>query len=149
MEQLLNQLSLWMGLAGGFITQLLGGWDAMLIVLIITVGLDYLVGVLCFVYQRKPCGDIGLKGIIKKLVIFIIVAVTSAIQAAVQQDIPLREMVIVFFAANECISILKKAVRMGIRIPERLKQLLLKLRDGEIDKTDKSEKEDFNGKAGN
>lgn len=146
MEQFFHQISLWIGLAGGFIVWLLGGWDAMLIVLTVVVGLDYLMGVLCSIYQHRLCSDIGYKGIVKKVVVFIIVAAASAVQTAVQKDIPLREMVIVFFVANECISILEHAAQMGMRIPERFKQVLLKLRGGE---TGKSDKEDSNGKTGN
>lgn len=146
MEQFFHQISLWIGLVGGFIVWLLGGWDAMLIVLTVVVGLDYLMGVLCSIYRHRLCSDIGYKGIVKKVVVFIIVAAASAVQTAVQKDIPLREMVIVFFVANECISILEHAAQMGMRMPERFKQVLLKLRGGE---TGKSDKEDSNGKTGN
>ena len=72
MEQFFHQISLWIGLAGGFIVWLLGGWDAMLIVLTVVVGLDYLMGVLCSIYRHRLCSDIGYKGIVKKVVVLLL-----------------------------------------------------------------------------
>ena len=54
-----HQISLWIGLREAVYCLLLGGWDAMLIVLTVVVGLDYLMGVLCSIYRHRLCSDIG------------------------------------------------------------------------------------------
>lgn len=143
MEKLMNETALWIGLMGGFLAWLLGGWDVLLISLVVLVALDYITGVLRSIVECRLCSDIGFKGIVKKVLIFIIVAAASAVQVAVQKNIPLREMVMMFFLANEGISILENAAQMGIPVPARFKRILMKLRD------DESDKEDSNGTTGN
>ena len=142
MEKLLNEVSLWAGLIGGFILWLLGGWDATLIALLVLAALDYLSGIIKSIFLKCLCSDIGYKGILKKVIMFIVVAAASAVQTVVGKDLPLQEMVIVFFIANEALSILENASQAGIPIPERFKAILLKMRS-------QSEKEDSDGEKRN
>ena len=68
---------------------------------------------------------------------FIVIAVSYIIQELIGGAIPLREVVIMFYIANEVISLLENAA-IFVPIPERLKDLLLQIRDKE-EETDKKE----------
>ena len=129
MEKIWNEVSLWIGVAGGFAAWLLGGWDGLLITLTVLVVLDYISGVIKAVYLKTLSSAVGFKGILKKAAIFIVVAAASAAQTAIGQDLPLREMVMMFFIANEGISILENVAEMGMPIPEHFRDILLKLRN--------------------
>lgn len=126
--KLFNGFSVAVGLAGGFLCQLLGGWDVMLKALVALVVLDYVTGVLKGIYTKTLSSEIGFKGLIRKIVIFIVVATAVIVQSIVGDAIPLREIVIIFFVCNEGISLLENASEF-IPIPEKLKETLIQLRD--------------------
>ena len=60
--------------------------------------------------------------------IFIVIVCAYIMQIVINNTVPLREMVIMFFIANEGISLLENAAEL-IPIPEKLKEVLLQLRD--------------------
>lgn len=127
-EKLFNGASIVAGIVGGFLCQWLGGWDVILKALVALVILDYATGVLKAIANKSLSSSIGFKGLIRKIVIFIVVATAYIIQGVVGDAIPLREVVIVFFICNEGISLLENASEF-IPIPERLKETLIQLRD--------------------
>ena len=90
--------------------------------------LDYLTGVLKAVYNSRLSSEVGRKGIIRKVFIFIVIATAYEIQKVIGNTIALREMVIMFFIANEAISLLEN-ISEYIPIPEQLKNVLIQLRD--------------------
>ena len=123
-----NWLSNIIGLLGGFFAWLFGGWDALMITLVTLVVLDYITGVIQAVYNKTLSSEIGFKGLLKKFLIFIIVAGSYCVQAAVGVNIPLREIVITFYIANEGISLLENVAKTGMVFPAKLKEVLLQLR---------------------
>ena len=90
--------------------------------------LDYLTGVLKAIYNSRLSSEVGRKGIIRKVFIFIVIATAYEIQRVIGNTIALREMVIMFFIANEAISLLEN-ISEYIPIPEQLKNVLIQLRD--------------------
>lgn len=128
MGKMFNLISVIGGLIGGFIVSLFGGWDAMLYTILLFAVLDYFTGLLKGVYKKQLSSEIGFKGIIKKIMVFIVVAVAYNVQRMTGNTIPLREIVIVFFICNEALSILENAAEF-INIPQQLKDVLLQLRD--------------------
>ena len=130
MGKFFNQLSIVGGIVGGFFCKLLGGWDAILSALVALVILDYITGVLKAIVTKTLSSSVGFKGLIKKVVIFIVVATAVVIQSVVGDAVPLREIVIVFFLCNEGISLLENASEF-VPIPEKLKETLIQLRDKE------------------
>lgn len=95
---------------------------------------DYITGVIKAVYKKKLSSEIGFKGLLKKIVMFIVIAVAFAIQGLMGNTIPLREIVIMFYIANEALSLLENAAEF-IPVPDKLKEVLLQIR--EKDNTDK------------
>lgn len=128
MEKYFNSISIIVGIVGGFICKHLGGFDMLLGVIITLVVLDYLTGILKAIYNKQLSSEVGYKGIIKKIFIFIVIATAYEIQKVVGNNIPLREMTLVFFISNEAISLLENASEF-IPIPEQLRDVLVQLRD--------------------
>lgn len=128
--KIFNMLSTIVGIAGGFLVQWLGGWDVILKALVALVILDYITGVLKAIYTKKLSSAVGFKGLIRKTIIFIVVATAVIIRSVVGNAIPLREIVIMFFICNEGISLLENSSEF-IPIPDKLKETLIQLRDKE------------------
>ena len=128
MEKLFNFVSVIGGVVGGTLIALLGGWDQLIIALIILMVLDYITGVLQSIYNKELSSKIGFKGLLKKVLILCVVAVSVVIEKdfGVQA---VREVVIMFFACNEGISVLEKATKMGIPLPKKLQDVLLQIKD--------------------
>lgn len=130
MEKLFNSISMFFGVIGGAIVSFLGGWDGIAITLITLIILDYVTGVLKAIYNKELSSEIGIKGIIRKVLILITVGITVLLEQNL--GIPaIREMVIMFFIANEGISLLENIAQMGIKFPKKLKDILLQLREKE------------------
>ncbi len=134
MTKLFNVFSVIGGVVGGFLAKYLGGYDDILRALVILVILDYVTGVLKGIYTKTLSSSIGFKGLIKKIVVFVVVATAVTVQSVISDAIPLREIVIIFFVCNEGISLLENASQF-IPIPDKLRDTLIQLRDKE-DKND-------------
>lgn len=133
MDKIFNWISVICGTIGGFIVSLLGGWDKLIMALIILMCLDYITGLIKAYYNKELSSQIGFKGLTKKVLILVIVAVS--VVAENMLGIPaIREIVIMFFAVNEALSILENAGAMDLPLPERLKQALLQLRNDKEEK---------------
>lgn len=130
--KLFNTASVVFGLVGGFICQALGGWDVILKALVALVILDYVTGVLKALSTKTLSSAVGFKGLIKKTVIFIVVATAVIIQSVIGEAVPLREITIIFFLCNEGISLLENAAEF-VPIPEKLKDALIQLRERDVE----------------
>ena len=130
LTKVFNSFSIVGGIVGGFLCDFLGGWDVILKALVALVILDYATGVLKAIYTKTLSSSIGFKGLIRKIVIFIVVATAVIIQGVIGNAVPLREIVIIFFVCNEGISILENASEF-VPIPDKLRETLIQLRDKE------------------
>lgn len=128
MDKIFNWISIVFGAVGGFLAYLMGGWDALLKTIVFLAVLDYITGVIKGIYTRTLSSETGFKGLLKKIVMFIVIAVSFAIQVLIGGHVPLREVVIMFYICNEALSLLENAA-LFIPIPDKLKEVLLQLRD--------------------
>lgn len=128
MEKLFNGISLWFAVVIGFLVPYLGGWDKWLNALVVMVVLDYATGFIKAWYTKKASSSVGFKGIAKKILIFIIVAVAVVIQDLI--SLPLRDIIICFYISNEGLSLLENTSEF-LPVPPQLKSFLLQLRDKE------------------
>lgn len=128
MEKLFNWISIAFGLIGGFFSYWLGGWDVLLKTIVFLAVVDYITGLIKAVYLKSLSSEIGFKGLLKKIVMFIVIAVSFVIQGLIGGTVPLREVVIMFYIANESLSLLENAA-IFVPIPEKLRDVLLQLRD--------------------
>jgi toxin secretion/phage lysis holin len=118
---------------GGIIADLMGGWDAMLKTLVLFVVVDYATGILAAIYKRKLSSAAGYRGIIKKTGIFAIVLIAAMIDKCFHSEL-VRNVTIVFYIANEGISILENVGKTGVKYPKKLRDILEQLRDKEVKK---------------
>ena len=113
---------------GGWLGWLLGGMDGLLYALLAFVTLDYLSGVAAAIVEKKLSSDIGFRGIVKKVLIFALVAVGHIIDKQIIGDgSGIRTAVIFFYLSNEGLSILENAARIGLPIPDKVKEILSQL----------------------
>lgn len=132
MDKLFNVISIITGILGGVAAALFGAWDNLMWALIILMILDYITGIIKGIYLKRLSSDIGFKGLLKKIVILVIVALSHVIGELTGDNIAIREIVIMFYIANEGISILENAAVLLPNMPEGLKNILLQLRgDGD------------------
>ena len=112
---------------GGAAAYLWGPWDALINALIALVALDYVTGVICAAANKRLSSEIGFKGLIKKALIFALVAVAGVADKVIPAtNQAIRAAVILFYIANEAISILENAAELGLPVPEKLKEVLIK-----------------------
>ena len=128
MKEIVNGMQCAFAALGGALGAVLGGWDGFLYGLIVFVVVDYLTGLMAAAVEKKLSSEVGFHGIIKKIVIFCLVAVGHIIDTyIIQNGSVLRTAVIFFYLSNEGISILENAARIGIPVPEKLKAVLEQL----------------------
>lgn len=124
---------------GGAIGLLLGGWDGFIYALVVFVTIDYITGVMSAVVQKKVSSAIGFRGIFKKIMIFVMVAIANVVdQHLIGVGETIRTATVFFYCANEGISILENAAEIGLPIPKKLRDILTQIRKkGEDDDDDK------------
>lgn len=110
--------------AGATLSYFFGGWSSLLGVLLAFVAIDYISGVVASGLEGKLSSAVGLKGIAKKVFIFVLVGVANLIDVSLGDGHLLRDATIFFYLANEVISILENAGRVGIPVPEILEQAI-------------------------
>lgn len=105
----------------------LGGFDTLMITLLLFMLADYISGIVNAIIKKKLSSQIGKKGIAKKVYILLLVGCVNLLGNAIGID-ELRYLVITFYLANEGISILENASKIGLPIPEKLKDILEQLK---------------------
>lgn len=139
MTRYFSVLAVAMTAVGAILGIFLGQINGLFIALICFVVVDYVTGLISAIVNKKLSSAVGFKGILKKVVIFLVVGVANLLDVYVLGDnAVLRSAVIFFYIANEGISILENAGELGLPIPHKLKDILAQLRerdekDGEND----------------
>lgn len=124
-------------LAAGAIAGLYGGWSAMLTILVVMMGIDYVTGVLVAVTGRSAkteggglSSKVGFIGIAKKGVIMLIVLLATLLDQAIGNTAMVFQSATVFYyIANEGLSILENADQLGVRTPAFIHDRLEVMRD--------------------
>jgi toxin secretion/phage lysis holin len=98
----------------------------MLIVLIFFIVIDYISGVISAAIAGQLSSAVGFKGILKKVLIFIVVAMAVMVDRLIGQPI-IRTIVIMFYIANEGLSILENLGECGVPYPAKLKAIIASL----------------------
>ena len=119
----------WVGLCMLF-SYLFGAYDGLLCALITFVIIDYILGVLCASYNQELSSKKGFRGIIRKVVIFTVVAVATVIGVNILNiGLLIRDAVIGFYLFNEGVSILENCSILGVKIPKSLLDSLLQVKN--------------------
>ncbi len=127
-----------LGILGGFLSNLFGGWSASLTTLLIVMGMDYLSGlIVAGIFHRSDKtadgtlkSGAGWKGLCRKGMMLLVVLVGARLDLIMGTSI-VRDGVIIAFVANECISIIENAGLMGIPIPAVIAKAISVLNGGD------------------
>lgn len=103
---------------------LFGGIDIALQCLLIAIVLDYISGVIKAYITKTLSSSIGLKGILKKVGVLVIVMLAVLVDRVTLNNGGIRTLVIYYFVANEGLSILENLAVAGLPIPKKLKDSL-------------------------
>lgn len=125
-----NDFRFAVAITGTALSEWLGGFDGLLEALIAFMIIDYLTGIFCAVIEKNLSSSVGFKGIFQKCLIILLVGMANAIDSHILggSDHLLRTAVIFFYLSNEGISILENAARLGLPIPDKLKDFLTQIK---------------------
>lgn len=113
---------------GAAASYLFGGWSSLLNILLTFVVIDYITGFAAAAKEGKLNSEVGMWGIAKKVGIFAVVAVAHLVDRALGDAHLFRDAAIFFFLANELLSVIENAGRIGVPIPPVLQRAVEILR---------------------
>ena len=105
-------------------TYMLGGLDSLLTALIAMICIDFVTGIIKAVALRDISSEKMFMGGAKKIGIMFIVTTANLIDGVLELDGILRAVTISYFIANEGISLLENWSRMGLPVPQKLRNVL-------------------------
>lgn len=121
-----------LAVVGTVATYLWGGWDAVLMALVVMVVMDYATGITASWVRGRLDSEVGRRGVARKVGIFVVVALANVIDGTGGLGEPiLRTVTAWFYIGAEAISVLENLGDIGVPIPARLRQALARLREGE------------------
>lgn len=123
-------------LVGTAIAEALGGWDGALKALVCIMAVDYITGVVCaLIWHKSPKSADGtfeskasIKGLFRKGAILLVVLVAYKVDLLAGTAGVTRTAVILFFCANDGMSIVENLGIMGVPMPPALKDAFAVLR---------------------
>ena len=126
------------GIVGGFIATMFGGWSDALVTLMIFMSVDYITGLaVAGIFKKSKKSEsgalesrAGFKGICRKGVALLIVLVAVRLDI-IMHTTYIKDAVIIAFIANEAISIVENAGLMGLPIPAVIVKAIDVLREKE------------------
>lgn len=132
MEKIWRGIQAAIAAIGGAFAFFWGGLDNLLIALIVFAAVDYATGVLAAIIKKKLNSRVGFKGIAKKVLMFLIVGIANIVDVRlIQTGSAFRTATIIFYLANEGVSLLENSARCGLPIPKKLKDILTQLHESE------------------
>ena len=133
MEKLFNIISIITAIAGGALSYMFGAFDVVLVSLIVLMAIDYITGLIKGIYNKKLSSNTGWHGLLKKVSTLCVVALAHVVQHLLGDSMGIRDIVIMFYVANEGLSILENVAEVSTVIPEQLREVLMQLREGKDD----------------
>ena len=126
------------GIFGGVFTYLLGGWDIAMITLAVFMVLDYITGMCASYITKEWNSETGAVGLVKKGTIILLIVLGVFLDRLVTGDTWIfRNVIAMFYIANEGLSVVENCGRIGLPIPKRLLDALEQLRNDNDTETGK------------
>lgn len=123
-----------------------GGWSLPLHLLLWFVVIDWLTGWGAAWMNDELRSRIGYTGIARKMTIFLIIALMHLVDRVLGEMNYFQNTVIFFYLANELLSIIENVGRMGVPIPQSLRNVVqvfqIKSEEGDKPTARKEEKKD-------
>ena len=111
---------------------LIGEFDGLYKALLMLIIADYITGVIVAIVKKQLSSEVGAKGIAKKILMLIVVAVANVLDVQIiGGGAGLRNITIIFYAANEFISLLENTGKLGLPYPPKLLDVLEQIKNKE------------------
>lgn len=115
---------------GSFVSFLIGGVDLLVIILLCFVIADYVTGLIASAIEGKLSSQVGFRGIVRKILVFVLVAASHLLDIAIGwSNHFIRDAIIFFYIINEFISIVENVGRAGVPLPSFLRKAIELLKD--------------------
>lgn len=118
----------WLTFVGGSLADLLGGVDQLLQSLFFFMIADYISGIFQAGYHKALNSKIGFQGLVKKSLTLLMIMISVELEQLLGQTLPFREMTIMFYLANEGLSLLEN-IGSVIPLPKKIRQYFSQLKD--------------------
>lgn len=97
--------------------------------LIAFMALDYITGVIVAAINKQLSSEVGFRGLAKKLMILVFVSLGHIADMYVLGGTPVAmSAVMLFYIANEGLSIIENAGNLGLPVPKKLKDIMVQLK---------------------
>lgn len=134
--QIKNSVLAAMAAVGSFIATKLGGWDALMMVLVALMASDYITGLAVAAIWHKSAksasgaldSKASFRGLLKKCVILLLVWIGVLLDMALGANY-IRNAIAIFFIGNEGLSLIENVGLMGVPYPSFLKKALEALKE--------------------
>lgn len=98
--------------------------------LIAFMALDYISGVIVAIIEKRLSSEVGFRGLAKKFLILVFVAVGHIADTYILGGTPAAmSAVMLFYMANEGISIIENAAALGLPVPKKLTNIMEQIKN--------------------
>lgn len=98
--------------------------------LIAFMALDYVTGVIVAIIEKRLSSEVGFRGLAKKFLILVFVAVGHIADTYILGGTPAAmSAVMLFYIANEGISIIENAAALGLPVPKKLTNIMEQIKN--------------------
>lgn len=138
MGEYLTQIKVIVAVVLSFIADVLGGWDAVLSLLVSLILADLLTGVLKAVITKTVSSTEMRNGMIRKLMIFVIIFVACRVDKVIMEasdggivlfgvEVYIRTLFIIYSCLEESISLIENLAKIGVPFPKAIRQILVQV----------------------
>lgn len=128
MDKIILYVKITMSVVMSSLSFYFGGFDLLFNCLLTLVIIDYISGVLSAVCNKTLSSRTGFVGIIKKVCIFFVVAVSTIVGMFTGIE-TIRDLTVSFYIVNESVSILENFGNIGVPLPMKLKEVLYQIKE--------------------
>ena len=119
---------------GSFIVKFLGGADILLKVTCLMIVLDYFSGIIKGYLNQELDSKKGTKGIAKKTLYVVAIMMCVALDSIThlnEAGLSFRSIILLYITGTEGISIMENLEAAGIKMPDKIRTVLRKMKDEE------------------
>ena len=118
------------GAVGAVLGLMYGEVTGLFWALIAFMALDYITGVIVAVIEKRLSSEVGFRGLAKKFLILVFVAVGHIADTYILGGTPAAmSAVMLFYIANEGISIIENAAALGLPVPKKLTNIMEQIKN--------------------
>ena len=117
------------GAVGAVLGFMYGEVNGLFWALIAFMATDYITGVVVAAINKQLSSEVGFRGLAKKLMILVFVSLGHIADMYVLGGTPVdMSAVMLFYIANEGLSIIENAGNLGLPVPKKLKDIMVQLK---------------------